>query len=398
MNRELWLRALAAALLLLAVAGIASVTEWTEVEVPLPARGEAADNSLYAMQSLLRKLGGTVVRRQELDALPTAGAHLVLTSQHWQMFPARSQRLREWVEQGGHLVVPESLAGQQALEDWFPVNSIPVQRTKETNNPDGKSAPRSPGAKRDGDGCREVSELSTPATDGAAPGRRYRTCTPAPQQFFQAANGKALWSLQSPDGAEIMRAALGRGTVTVVAGWWMLTSNRTVLQADHAPIVVAALQLQPGREIWFVTDEKREALLVWTWQQGWPAVLLALLALAAALWRAAVRFGPLSVAPALHRRSMREQVCGTAHFLQRQGPGALHAAQLRAFDECARRKLRLDTQLDASARTQSIARITGLDAPALAQAQKPGPRKPVQLTRDLELLETARRRLEAHHP
>ena len=394
MSREFWLRGLVAALMVLAVAGIASVTEWTEIEVPLPPSGEAADNRLYVVQSLVRKLGATVVKRQELDALPGAGAQLVLTSQHWSLLPERSQRLREWVEQGGHLVIPDSLADDNQLADWLPLKSVPVQRTKDDDATRSKSNPKP--ADKTADPCREVSEPEAPTADGAASTRRFRICRPVPRDFYQAASGEAAWSLNGPNGAEIMRAALGRGTVTVIGGWWMLTSNRPALQADHAPILAAALQVRPGREIWFVTEEKREPIMLWTWHQGWPGVLLGLLALGAALWRAAVRFGPLSVVPAAHRRSMREQVRGTAHFLQRQGPDALHTAQLRAFDECARRKLRLDTGHVAWSRTQAIARVTGLDAAALAHAQKPGPRKPMQLTRDLELLETARRRLDVH--
>jgi hypothetical protein len=398
MSREFWLRGLVVALMVLAVAGIASLTEWTEIEVPLPQSGEAADNRLYAVQSLLRKLGATVVKRQDLDALPGAGAHLVLTSRHWSLLPGRSQRLREWVEQGGHLMIPGFMADGDQLEDWLPVKSIPVRKTEDEDEdePERKSTSSPKPADKNGDRCREISEPEAPAADGAAPGRRFRICSPVPRDFYRAASGEAAWSLNGPNGAEIMRAALGRGTVTVIGGWWLLTSNRPALQADHAPILAAALQVRPGREIWFVTEEKREALLLWTWHQGWPAVLLGLLALGAALWRAAVRFGPLSVVAAPHRRSMSEQVRGTAHFLQLQGPDALHTAQLRALDECARRKLRTDAEQDAAARNQLIARLTGLDAFTLTQAQKPGPRKLLLLARDLEVLETARRRLDAY--
>jgi hypothetical protein len=398
MSRDVWIRVIVAALVVLAIAGLASVTEWVEVEVPLPARGEAAENRLYAVQSLVRKLGATVVKRENLDALPGIGANLVLTSRHWSMFPGRSQSLRQWVEQGGHLVIADAMGGESQLEDWLPVKSIPVTRAKQDRDPDRKPASGQNPPDKNGDGCREIAEPETTTTDGAAQVRKFRICSHSFSHFFRAASGKGLWSLHGSNGSEIMRAPLGRGTVTVIAPWWALTSSRPTLQADHAHILAAALQIRPGRDIWFVTEEKREGLLLWTWQRGWPAVLLGLLALGAALWRAAVRFGPLSVVPAPHRRSMREQVRGTAHFLQLQGPGALHAAQLRALDECARRKLRLGSGGGASARTQTIARITGLDAFALTQAQKPGPRKPLLLARDLEVLETARRRLDAYQP
>lgn len=395
MSRDVWIRAIVAALVVLAIAGLASVTEWIEVEVPLPARGEAAENRLYAVQSLVRKLGATVVKRQNLDNLPSAGSHLVLTSRHWSIFPGRSQRLRDWVKEGGHLVLLDSLEDDHQFGDWLPVKSVPVKRAKDTGTAERKSVPGPRPADKNNDGCREIAEPETTTTDGAAQVRKFRICSHTFNHFFRPASGEGIWSLHGPNGAEIMRAPLGRGTVTVIAPWWALTSSRPPLQADHAHILAAALQIRPGQQMWFVTEEKREALLLWTWQRGWPAVLLGLLALGAALWRVGVRFGPLSVVPAPHRRSMREQVRGTAHFLQLQGPGALHAAQLRALDECARRKLRTGSDSSATARTATIARITGLDAFALTQAQMPGPRKPLLLARDLEVLETARRRLDA---
>jgi len=53
LNRDWLLRGLFAALLLGAGAWLASSTEWVDVEVPTPPRGEAAKNRLYVTQQLL---------------------------------------------------------------------------------------------------------------------------------------------------------------------------------------------------------------------------------------------------------------------------------------------------------------------------------------------------------
>ena len=136
----------------------------------------------------------------------------------------------------------------------------------------------------------------------------------------------------------------------------------------------------------------------WLWHQAWAALLLGLLALALALWRAGVRFGPLAPSAPSHRRSMAEQVRGTARFLHMHGPKALHTAQLRALHASAARQLPRYSQLDALRRTAGIARATGLDARALERAQDDKARNPAVLAADLELLETARRRLDAREP
>ncbi|MGE8200417.1 MAG: DUF4350 domain-containing protein, partial [Variovorax sp.] len=96
-------------------------TEWADTEVPTPASGEARTNSFYAAQAMLRELGMQVVKRDDLDAMPPARARLVLASGHWDMFPERERRLREWVEQGGHLVMPSHLVDGDLLESWIPL-------------------------------------------------------------------------------------------------------------------------------------------------------------------------------------------------------------------------------------------------------------------------------------
>jgi hypothetical protein len=173
--------------------------------------------------------------------------------------------------------------------------------------------------------------------------------------------------------------------------------NREVLRedADHALVMTAALQAQRGAGVWIVAEEAREPLLRWLWQYGWIAVLLALAAAAAGLWRSAVRFGPVGIVAPPERRSMKEQVAGTGAFLRHHGPAALHAAQVRAVQEAARRRLPGYSRLGRPAAAAAIARATGLRAADLERALQPVPRGAHFLASDLELLELARRRLAA---
>jgi hypothetical protein len=377
-SRETLLRIAALLLAAAALAWFVTATEWAEVDVAQPAKGEAAKNRLYATQSVLRTLGARVVRRKDLDTLPPARGNLVLASPHWDLFPERAKHLRDWVEHGGHLVLPASRADHPRLKPW-----LPLVTAKSPGETDYK-----PGKDRD---CRQAVAVAAAGTELAE--GNLRIC--GPTYFFQyaAAPGVAAqWSLHSSRGNEMLRVAVGRGSVTIV-GPWAAANNEHVLRADNALALVEALQVGPGSELWFVDEESREPLLQWLWANAWIALVLLLLALAAFVWRDAPRFGPLDSVPGRGRRSMTEQVGGTGHFLQRHGAAALHAAQVRALHETATRHLRRYTRMDGLQRAHAIASATGLDEHALARALRTRSRDAVELPADLRLLEVARRRI-----
>lgn len=388
MSRENLLRVAVALVLALAAAWLVAKTEWREVEEPTPAKGDAVKNPLYAVQSLARQLGARVTRKTQLDAMPPPGATLVLTSRHWALFPGRERQLQQWVEQGGHLVVSLALAEDDTLEDWLPVASREARDE------------RRPASRSDGDDLPKDADCQTAAEPGHVPpsyagGRSLRLCMRTWQRV-QTEDPKAnLWSLDDERGSHMLRMRVGRGSATVIAPWNML-DNQNLLRGDNPLAATAALGLRPGADVWFVAEESRQPLLPWVWQEAWPAVVLGLLALAAALWRVAPRFGPPATSAATQRRSMSEQVRGTAEYLRNNGTAALHAAQLRALDEWAVRRLRNGARLDAAAKPRAIAAATALEAAALARAMQPGPRAPADLAADLELMETARRRLAAN--
>ena len=102
----------------LLVAWIASVTEWGEVKLPTPLRGDAATNPFYAAQRLVESLGATSERRETLGNLPT-DAVVVLSTWGWDINGARRAELERWVEAGGRLVVDAALiTGSNSFEQW----------------------------------------------------------------------------------------------------------------------------------------------------------------------------------------------------------------------------------------------------------------------------------------
>ncbi|HEY8356815.1 MAG TPA: DUF4350 domain-containing protein [Ramlibacter sp.] len=379
MSRALLARLAMLAVLVLGAVWIARSTEWAEQQVPVPPRGEAARNRFFAAGELALQLGARAEHRETLAALPPPGARLVLASSHWDVFPERDAQLRRWVQAGGHLVVSAAQASTAPLSDWLPVDVVDAPGSTLPPMPRRPGAPPQPP-------CR----MLVGAGDTDAPGARL--CTPGPASTLRARAGNAAWSLQGPHGAEFLRVPMGRGSVTVHGPPALLT-NAEVLDGDHPHIVAAALQIERGAPVWFVREEAREPLLAWIWRSGWVVVLLAAAAALAWVWRAGVRFGPLAAAPAGHRRSMTEQVAGTGEFLRHHAGDALHAAQARALHEAALARVPGHRDLRQPACVLAIARATALPESDLQRALRPGPRSAHALPADLEVLESARRRL-----
>jgi len=435
-GRTAVLAAVAVATVLLGVLALRN-TEWVDETVPRAPTGKAADSPTYALERLLAATGAVVEARIDLSSLPPAHATLVLLGWNWGVLPDRDQALRDWVAAGGHLVLSRWSVAALGKEGWIPVEPLKAPPPR----PDTAPVRRPPEARAKAPGvpflafveepCWRVREpqglpvayppadhavglvpeapapepddapadaAAAPADDGAPPAG----AAPAEQAGLQMcaadwtpleSSAPALWALgREAPGAQILRIAVGNGSVTVMPGSNLL-DNHHLLRGDNSLIALAALQAGTGSRIWLVADGGG-GLLRWIWQQGASAVLAALLALALWLWRAGARFGPPMAAPRPARRSMVEQITGTADFLWRRSPGALHAAQLRALDETAGRRLPDYARLDGDARAGAIARATGYDAGALARAMDAqAAARPAALGPLLTTLELARRAL-----
>ncbi len=400
------------------VLGIAGVwlalhTEWVEVQVPDPIKGEALRDVDYRLKQFATRLGAQVSAPENLNALPPPGATLVLSSTQWNIFPERALALRRWVEAGGHLWLPYHYEGEvDAAMAWIPVKWMRVAKPKSGPPPSATkaSAPNAEDADEDVDEG-DAPEPAPPPAPG--PGGKSHCpgvgepahVTPVfgTQHLFEAclymreslrARVPVQWALYGQHGQVVARVPVGRGSVTVASAY-MPWDNSQLLLSDNALLAAAALRIQPGQALWFVRDEARPPLLSFLWHNGLPAVLLGALALVFALWRGAVRFGPRAAVLPTVRRSVAEQIRGTANFIHHHGGTALHAAQLRALNDAARPRIRGYDGLILGERAQALAKATQLNAHALARAMNPA--LDSALSRHagtaLALLETARRRL-----
>ena len=435
MSRTVLVRVLVAALALALAAWVIQHTRWDEVEVDDPARGAAATDEVYALRQVLAGAGATLTVRTSLEPLPPAGATLLLESGLWDIFPERDARLKTWVEDGGHLVVLGKFERGELLR-WAPLafasqhparhkprpkpSPPPVVRAEAASSPAGadedeqddqdvpvvgKQLPRMDerqerlarrfiDPKGPGHACSDFRETAATTAPAYEPGRVLRGCTPA--GIVHALNRVVpTWQLAGPRGTLALRVPVGRGDVTGVAPA-LVIDNRELLEADNALIAAAVLQAMPGRAVWIVEDEAREPLLAWLWHEARTPSLLALAAIALALWRLMVRFGPREAEPPRARRSMGEQVRGTGHFIAGSDSRALHAATRQAFEAVARRRVEGWAELDDAARIEALAAAMpqAIERAALrACLNIGGGATPAQVVAAIAVLEQARRAL-----
>ena len=378
------------------VAWLASNMSFKPIEVRAPLKGEASHNPFYAAIRMSTELGAEA-SWERVFTEPPADSVIMLSDWTWSLSKPRRERLQKWVEDGGRLVIDDSVIGDfEAFESWSGIG----RREKEVSDEhqdeeaethdqqDSKSA--RPAEKRslaarllDAD-CHEFTE------DGS--GRKLELCD-VDRMHTLTSSRRILWALRDDGAIHAVRAAVGRGSVTVLNA--SPFHYRDFLLGDHPRLFVAATQLRRGDTLRFLTEEDQASILSLTWRFGAPAVLLLLAAVALGLWRSGVRFGPRAGATQTARRSLAEQIRGTGQFALRFGGGeALHAATLRALRDAAIRRLPSYDHMSTAERVAAVAKASGIGEADLAPAMNyAGPRNSHELREAIAVLETARRRL-----
>ncbi len=386
MNRRgIIIALLAGAPLVLLGSWIGNRTYWEDIKVPMPPKGEALTNPFYAVQRFALALGARA-SWDRVFVVPPSNAVVVLSGWHWSLSRARRQAIERWVESGGRLVVDDMLIDiEDEFADWSGISRDfrNLDEVKERTR------------QREENECvsfqEELDGKPSPAQD------TFLLCDLAVMISSLKSEKTASWALHDASGIQAMRVDVGRGTVTVIND--APFRKRRLFDGDHGRLFVAAAQLRRGDEVHFVSEDDYPSLLALVWQHGAAVVVLALSLVALALWRGALRFGPLAPAPQRARRSLAEQIRGTGQFALRHGSGqALHAALVRALDEAAQRRVKSYAGMAADQRISVLAGLTGFDREALAAAiHHPGLRSAHELRRTIALLEAARRQTLIEH-
>jgi hypothetical protein len=375
-------------IVLVALAGltvwIARNTYWEEVQMPQPFQGEAVTNPFYAASRLASLLGAHPKWERVLGAMPPRDAIVLPSAWHWGLLVSRRERLQSWVASGGRLVIDRSLiGGQKELADWAGVSRY-VLSIAALNRADRETHYEK---------CPTLTAGSGVPPTPAQPHEQFKVCGLDRISALSSAR-KPEWILRdASSGIQALRVPIGRGSVTFINS--SPFGNAELLEGDDAALFVAATQLRRGDSILFLTEEPGASLLSLIWATGAPVVMLAAALVAAWLWRSSARFGPPAAPTEQARRSLAEQIRGTGEFTLRFGGGrALYAAQVRALQETAERRIPGYSRLSGAERIDRLGELTGIQSSTLASALNlSSPRRQGELRHGLALLESIRRTL-----
>ena len=419
MNRRLGFFLGAGLVLLLGLLGsyvLSQATPYQELIKHGPAP-EARANPYLAAEHFLRNQGRKVQRAdslQSLAQLPAAGQVLLILGSREQMTPKQSERLLAWTRRGGHLLVVaetlwdedknssgdlllDPLGIQQYMSDELDEDSESEANpdAAEDSNPAVETAPSaSDKATADASPKKDPQQEPPPAVDLT---QLYLENEDAPAyidfdtdyHLFDSKDLAHAWA-NSADTTHMLQLSQGDGLLTVVTDSW-IWQNDHIGDYDHAWL------------LWYLTQDREVTLLYRADHDDlfnlllrhFPEALLAVsLLLAASLWAAGLRQGPLQAVPERQRRQLQEHLRSSADFLLR------HAGQrhlLQALQRDIQRRARLChpgfDRLGVAEQWQVLGRMTRLTPSAISQAMRPIADKRLsasEFTRQVAHLQTLR--------
>ena len=339
--------------------------EKVEREIPLPPRGEAGYNPLYALKKALQADGLKVESRQRLNlATQKLGPHdtLLILNDPRSMTPVDSRLLLEWVSDGGHLLLrtPPMPSGDE--ETVVPLlETVGVLLT---------------------DDPPECESLQVEGQDHHVEfcnGRRF---------FFEQVEPELSWGdLQAA--YVYARLAHGAGHVDVLADFDFLTNQGNadrgflgmakdglsggLSDGPHRALARQVLSPNYGQgTMHLVYAAQMPSLLRMVLTQGWPVWVPLLLALLAWLWLRMQRFGPQLPSPPTERRSLLEHVRASGEHLFRYNRRALlYAAVRSSFLARLRRRDPVAAALTGEAQIAEIAERLDVSADRIRTALQP---------------------------
>ncbi|HLQ11835.1 MAG TPA: DUF4350 domain-containing protein [Steroidobacteraceae bacterium] len=383
MNRRAAVSLVVGAAIATLFAWIAMNTYWAEEEVEGMRSGEALYNPYYAAALLARQLGADARVEDAFYPLPPARGVLMLTRWNWDLYVTRRDAIRRWVESGGRLVIDRSLGSSAGFTAWSGIRGHQTARERDLTAADSI-----------GGGRCLLLQLKSGTVPSDPSGNIWRLCE-VPRNFQWFSSRPVQLALGVSDGYQLLRVGVGKGSVTAVNGYTTFTTD-SLLDGDHARLLIIATQLHRGDLLRIVRGDMRISLPGWLWEIGAPVLLLLGAAIVLALWQTMVRFGPRLPPTLAARRSMHEQIAGTASFLARYGGGAaLCEASRNALAAAAASRLGLSPASDAAELAAQVARLGGDTAQPVQDALlNPDLSGPAGLVRTLITLERARRRLQ----
>jgi uncharacterized protein DUF4350 len=383
-GRRGWIAGLA--LMLGAVGLFFATCEPYDTEYHTGYSGEAARNHYLAAEKLLDRMGMTSQSFADvgvLAQLPDEGATLVIPTERRALDPETSQRLLDWAERGGHLVVvswslwddpkrtPDPILDAVGVHQFQNTDDDQTDVAKPTadddsgdfDDPDSGDS-RDPGDSDDDEPV--YAEAEFPDRDEPLEVRfdpSFRLDVDPPTE------ASILLEIGDDNGSHWLTLRHGKGLVTALSDDYFMTQPQ-IGDLDHAELVYRMSRLGGHRgPVWFVFGDARPSALALVWRYGWMVATSAVALLALWLWGASRRFGPLADDTVTPRRELMEHVRAVGRLEWRAGAGRdlLAAARDALFLRMRERHPGFDL-LDPAEQARALETLSGVPRSRVADA------------------------------
>lgn len=387
---------------------------------------EVKNNPYLAAEQFLSQQGRKVQRADSLEVLanlPSQGQTLIMLGSRENLTPKQTARLQQWTAKGGHLIViaerlwdkKQNASGDLLLDPLGIEQHMSDDLDKE--EPQGKSTTEQTPANADVEQPTPATAADSPENDSpSAPSDAAKNKPDAPEKpkypkltqlylenedapayidfdtEFHLSDSKDLahaWA-NSSDSTHMLQLDQGDGLLTVLTDNW-IWQNANIDHYDNAWL------------LWYLTQDSEVTLLYRAERDDlfslllkhFPQALLALsLLIAASLWAAGVRQGPVQQPVSHGRRQLAEHLRSSADFqLRHAGQRSLLQALQRDIQRRARRRHPGFERLAVAEQWQTLGRLTRLTPRAIAQAMRPPAEQRLsasEFTRQVAHLQTLR--------
>jgi hypothetical protein len=396
-----WTRWLLVAGLLVAV--FFATCEPAEVELPRGYIGEAARNRYYAAERLLTRMGMPAHSYSDvgvLGSLPPPSSTLVLPTARRAVDAETSQRLLDWVESGGHLVVvtwelwddpnrsPDPILDAVGVHQFMngapgadPNAADPNAAGPSFSEPNSEDGPAPPIAEA------EFPDREMPLSVRFDPRFRF--------ELSDAASESLVLEVGDDGGSHWVTVRRGKGLVTALTDDYFMTQPE-IGELDHAELVYRMSRLGGHRgPVWFVYGDQHPSATDLVWRHLWMVAASALALLALWLWSASRRFGPIAPDAVPARRELMEHVRAAGRLEWRSGgAGALLAAVRESLLARMRERHPGFQSLTPSEQAARLETLSGVPSERVAEALAFGAEPdPARFTAKIAILEKLRRSL-----
>jgi hypothetical protein len=349
--------------------------------------GEAARNQYYAAQVLLTRMGmpaQSFAQVGALSSLPSESSTVVITTPRLSLAPQTSQRLLDWVDRGGHLVLVTWQLWDDKNRTPDPIlDSLGVHQFLNKDDDGAEDAPdaepdepRADQPQGDEPGA-DAPDDQRPAGDWSEadfPDRDKPLRVHFDPDFRIEVTDEAIaWLIleigDDETGSHWVTLRHGKGLLTALSDDGFMTTPK-IGDLDHAELVYRMSRLGGHRgPVWFVYGDQRPSALQLLWRHGWMVAGASALLLALWLWSASRRFGPLAGEPPQERRELMEHVRAAGRLEWKNGAAsALLAASREAVLARLRERHPGLESLDPADQARALERLSGLPRARVADA------------------------------